>query len=308
MTTDATLHQVSTNGSKPRVTKAKAKSKPRHAGQVARDATQGGPPQAPSTANVLQLLAWTVQEEQHRLGQSSDDQRKIQDQEISSLKASKQFMHIELAFVKKENEKLTARLRQHKEKLQQVSKLQSSLSDYGNDMVRARDDSKSIRQQYSELVHEGQMHQMERKKLEAYFVQCVETSTKIKDNIKKACAETDAQIRELGQKNRRLDEQLKERVESFKEERDRRLRLEKQLEETNSMHETIRQMVGQKYNVMTDKLYEIHAAVELTSNGEYTSAGMSQCLELLQSLKSARTVTPDDVKRVEDVVRLLTDR
>jgi len=35
---------------------------------------------------------------------------------------------------------------------------------------------------------------------------------------------------------------------------------------------------------------------------------MSQCLELLQSLKSARTVTPDDVKRVEDVVRLLTDR
>ncbi|KAK5012994.1 hypothetical protein LTR39_003866, partial [Cryomyces antarcticus] len=212
---------------------------------------------------------------------------------------------------KTENADLQAKLHSHNGQLAKyqtkISDLQKFVAGLGNDFNRVRDDSISIQRRIHNLVLEGSRSEKEREKVQQYLASCMEKSIQVRDDAIKVCTETWAQVQEMNQSKIFLEAQLGEKVGLLAEERDRRMLLEKHLAVTAQTHESIKKLMQQDTQTIVNKILELDITAETAAKDKKNGEMLKECLKLTQALHGAELVTMSDVKKVEDLLKILSD-
>ncbi|KAK5192265.1 hypothetical protein LTR16_007471 [Cryomyces antarcticus] len=83
--------------------------------------------------------------------------------------------------------------------------------------------------------------------------------------------------------------------------------LEKHLAVTAQTHESIKKLMQQDTQTIVNKILELDITAETAAKDKKNGEVLKECLKLTQALHGAELVTMSDVKKVEDLLKILSD-
>lgn len=267
---------------------------------------------APSSAQILEILTWTLQQENARAINAVEVQRDLLGQDVSTLTDANHSLNTQLTSVRNENHQLSQKLRRLAAHLArydtEVRGLKELLAGLGNELKTCRIHMERLQDERSNLSLERDNIRTSREELGKLFSRCLTTSSQNLLDIRTTCAEFSSHAQALEQSKDFLEAQLNEKVGLLAEERDRRVGLEKQNESSRTMQEDLKQVVEQHGNWVAQSLRDLQTLFSQTGFNETSQAKLDECNRLARELQTTSSGIPDTLNDLTHMLRTVSDR
>lgn len=270
------------------------------------------PPSDSDANEYLQMAAYKMDEKKKKLTATLETEREEFRVVLQQIAEEKLSLQEQLNIALEQKSSLNAVIRQQQQKMRtyesRVGKFKTFVDGLGNDVSALRQESSVARHNTDDLAKEAQDRKAEQADICRRISDCVERSTKLRDQAFKALQDVQPEMQGYRLKINYLEQQLSERVGLLAEERDRRSQLEKQMASAVSSDETLQRTLKENHGAALNKLSEIHASLDESNDMRVLIERVEQALVALQGLNSQQIANSDVILSIKTLVESLSKR